>query len=65
MTQRQPKEMELSMQTSYEGGRWHVTLQAWLGTEAACNALIQTLEIIKPMIGENAAVADGEKEPPR
>lgn len=59
-----PKEMELTMQTSYADGRWHVTIQAWLGTEAACDAMIRTLEIIKPMIAENARqAAIGEAVP--
>jgi len=43
------------MSTSYEGGKWHVTLQAWCGTEAACDALIKTLEVVKPLLAENAA----------
>jgi len=49
-----PKEMDLMMQTSYEGGRWHITIQAWIGTAAACDAMIQTLEIIKPMLAANS-----------
>lgn len=61
MTIPRPKEMELTMQTIYEGGRWRVTIQAWLGTAAACDAMIRTIEIIKPMIAENAAAANGEQ----
>lgn len=47
------KEMELSMQTSYSDGRWHVTLQAHLRTMAACDAMINILEIVRPLIAEN------------
>lgn len=49
------KQIELAMQTTYENGRWHFTVQAWVGTQGGADALIKTLEVIRPLLAENAA----------
>lgn len=50
-----PKEMEVSIQCSYADERWHITVQAWLGTQGACDSMIRMLEILKPLLAKNSA----------
>lgn len=50
------KQIELTMQTTYENGRWHYTIQAWVGTRGGADALIKTLEAIRPLLAENVPV---------
>lgn len=57
-----PKEMELSMQSSYADGRWNVTLQAWVSTQEAANKLIRAIEIMKDFLPEGAPHIAGRPE---
>lgn len=34
--------------------QWHFTVQAWVGTQGGADALIKTIEVIKPLLAENA-----------
>ena len=55
-------EMDMSIQTTYADGHWHITVQAWLKTEAACDKAICALEILKPMLRENADNVSAARE---
>jgi hypothetical protein len=58
------KEMDLAMQTSYADGRWQVTFNGWLGTEKACDAMIEILKVARPLLAENDLEALIEKITP-
>lgn len=47
------KEMDIASQLSFADGRWHFTMQAWCATERGADAVIQILNIIKPLLAEN------------
>lgn len=45
-----PKEMDMAIQTSYADGQWHITIQAWLKTQAAADKVIKAVQILKPFL---------------
>jgi len=52
MTEQKPKEMDMSIQTSYADDRWHITIQAWLKTPEACDKAIKAIETLRPMLAD-------------
>lgn len=48
------KQLDFASQLSFEDGKWHFTFNAWIKTETAADALIKMIEVIKPLLAENA-----------
>lgn len=45
-----PKEMDIAMQSSFADGQWNITIQAWIGTKKAAQALIDTIIIAREVL---------------
>lgn len=57
MSDKKPKEMGVATQLSFaDDGRWHFTGQFWTTTERGADVLLDILNIIKPLLAENAAL---------
>lgn len=57
--------MDLAMQSSYSDGRWNVSIQAWIGTKKAAQALIKTIEVARDilpdaLLDDDPAISNGD-----
>lgn len=50
MSEERPKEMDMSIQTTFSDGRWYITVQAWIKTPEAADKAIQAIEMLKPFL---------------